>query len=685
MKVDKKYIRIFVCIIISVLLTEVFVFNFRFWESLFFEKISDYSVTYKGDTIELTGIGSKVKNIYFKKSDHAEEYPLKLSITISDEANTGLVLSETEVINAVKESNYIRIYPDGKVSEIKIKIISEEKGGSSKTVDHDKVILELNARRPFNFRIGRFGLLLLLVCIIALFSPGSPVYKIKLFDKGNCSVSTGKRIFIYAFLMLCLILWFYIPIRLQGAPQFVYYNWNYVEAIYTFQAEAFLNGQVHLKQTPPAYLSQMENPYDHAKRLELMKETGESFNLDFAFYNGKYYCYYGVVPVLLFYLPFLKIFGFPANNSFAVVFFGGIFISACFRLIRCLCRRRNKDISLGMYTLLCAALLFGSGVFYCAQVPTIYSVPFISAFAFVVSGLVCWFRATENNKDESHSLFKRWLIAGSLCMGLAIGCRPVFGLFVFFAFPVFADEIRQKKFFSKKGTCNTLCVILPVFLIGCGLLFYNYIRFGNPIDFGHKYNLSATDLAHRFPEARRVFFGLFEYLFQPFNVKATFPYFSPVYSPHITEIDYLGYQFFDPVYCGFLILSPLSLFILGIRRRKALLKANSFYHYSVLSLVFAIIMLIVNSEFTGITTRYQLDFSLFLIIPSLMVILDIENELKEKNKKFHGYFVRLIAAGTAYTICISLFLLMGTDTFSPMNKLAPPLFYSLKYLLFVPR
>ena len=41
---------------------------------------------------------------------------------------------------------------------------------------------------------------------------------------------------------------------------------------------------------------------------------------------------------------------------------------------------------------------------------------------------------------------KRWLIAGSICMGLAIGCRPTFGLFVMLAFPIFAKEIKQENF-----------------------------------------------------------------------------------------------------------------------------------------------------------------------------------------------------------------------------------------------
>ena len=73
-----------------------------------------------------------------------------------------------------------------------------------------------------------------------------------------------------------------------------------------------------------------------------MEQTGEIFNLDFAYYNGKYYSYYGIVPTILFYRAFIALVGIPPNNSFAIILFGTLLITACSRLVRCLCRRLDR-------------------------------------------------------------------------------------------------------------------------------------------------------------------------------------------------------------------------------------------------------------------------------------------------------------------------------------------------------
>ena len=53
----------------------------------------------------------------------------------------------------------------------------------------------------------------------------------------------------------------------------------------------------------------MEDPYDKGARDELQKETGEPYLFDVAYHDGHYYVYFGVVPVLVFYLPFYLLTG----------------------------------------------------------------------------------------------------------------------------------------------------------------------------------------------------------------------------------------------------------------------------------------------------------------------------------------------------------------------------------------
>ena len=82
-------------------------------------------------------------------------------------------------------------------------------------------------------------------------------------------------------------------------------------------AQAMAKGQLYLEEEPPQWLKDMEDPYDKGARDEAQKETGEPYLFDVAYHDGHYYVYFGVVPVLLFYLPFYLLTGanFPTACS----------------------------------------------------------------------------------------------------------------------------------------------------------------------------------------------------------------------------------------------------------------------------------------------------------------------------------------------------------------------------------
>ena len=69
---------------------------------------------------------------------------------------------------------------------------------------------------------------------------------------------------------------------------------------YERMAQSILNGHLYLEyEDVDPRLSEMENPYDPQAR----KELGIYYHWDHAFYNGKYYMYFGIVPVFLLFLP----------------------------------------------------------------------------------------------------------------------------------------------------------------------------------------------------------------------------------------------------------------------------------------------------------------------------------------------------------------------------------------------
>lgn len=75
---------------------------------------------------------------------------------------------------------------------------------------------------------------------------------------------------------------------------------------YELMAQSVLDGNLYLEfdDIDPG-LAELDNPYDP----QIREDTGVSVHWDSAYYNGKYYMYFGIVPVLLVFAPYLAITG----------------------------------------------------------------------------------------------------------------------------------------------------------------------------------------------------------------------------------------------------------------------------------------------------------------------------------------------------------------------------------------
>lgn len=672
---NKKTLRTVFLILIIPLIVEVFFFNFRFWESLFFKKTADYKVTRYSSAVTISDINAPVKNIRIDCSDSGVKATVvHVKLFISDEANTDMELSVTEVVSSVAESNYIRIYPDGNVREIKIAFDVNE------VPDASGIGVTLNETRPFCIHVFRAVFIAVIVALVLLFRPGSKVYKMPLCGEERNNIYILLALSAFIGLWMCIVYAF-------NYDTTAFYRAGHVEAIYTYQAESILNGHVWLDFTPPKYLSEMANPYDYNARLAMARQTGEAFKLDFAFFNGKYYSYYGIVPTLIFYVPFVALTGLHLNNSVPVLLMGVVFILFSFLLIYKLLKRYYPNIPLGIYFLLVLVFTFGTGAFYCAQTPHVYSVAFISAIMFTVIALYFWITAADKHfADSKMPLSKVRLLIGAIAMGLAIGSRPVFGLYAFLAFPLFYSEIRERLFFSKKGIANTLCVISPLLVIGCALLYFNKLRFGSFFDFGNTYNLSEMDLQNRHLGIRRLWLGIFEYLFQPLKIGGKFPYVESVYNYKSHSTDYMGYMFFDPIYGGYFALCPICLCVVFIRKCRKALSEMKMYRTCVVSLIFAALLLFIDIEMTGITLRYQMDFGQFVVLTAVLILTVLIRKAENSSYKnaFKFVLIALIAL-TAVTVLSNMIIMLADTKQWTLASSNPKLYYSIKYLIFALR
>ena len=659
---------------------ELFVFNYRFWESFTFnapnitwkymglEKIRDdvYLVNDSDNVVIYYDVlNIPVKNLYldiFRINEYSdsEVYPVVISAT--DAGNTqSFTLPETEILPAIPESMYVRTHLVGNSSYIGAKI--------GNLIDGELYYINagINQQRELFLHLGRIVFIFLLLSIIWAFHPGSELYNLELNLR-------KKQHILCTFITVILIVLSFFIIGITCYTEKAASNITWSQ--YGFLAESFANGKPYFDFDVPPLLQELSNPYDAALRNAAFAEKGESYILDLAYYNGHYYCYFGIIPVLLFYLPFYIITGTRLDTFYPIMICSVVFVPVCFWFVFSVIKKYFPSCSLGMYLLLSTALVIGSGVLYGVQFSILYSLPGTLALVLNLAGLTCWINAT----DRAGKLNKSLLTGGAFAIALVMGCRPQLAITLLFAFPIFWQDIKERRFFSKKGTANTLCVILPFLAVGLGLMYYNYIRFGNPLDFGATYNLTGFDMTHRGFISDRFWLGIFEYFFQPFMILPKFPYFS-VIAGHMHLIsDYQGQIINEPLLGGFFSFNLIGLYLAALPSCRRQLHNKGLFAITVSSVLMGVIVAAVDIQMVGMTLRYLTDFSVFLMIGVILTILSIEESSKLNGT--YSLHLHIIIALVFLCVIMNYITLIADGRYNNLRAENPTVFYALKYQLF---
>lgn len=302
-------------------------------------------------------------------------------------------------------------------------------------------------------------------------------------------------------------------------------------------AESILDGRFDLDygDMDPKLL-EMENPYDPEMRIEL----DVHYHYDHAFYNGKYYMYFGIVPVLMLFLPFRLITGSPLTTYHATQIFAALFIAGLFSLFYFLAKKFFRTMSFAVCLSLSAAMSVMS-VWYMSKAPALYCTAIAAGICAEIWSLFFFAKAVWGGGSERRSTV--YGILGSLSGALAFGCRPTVALANLLAVPMFFCYIKQRTAGSadcpyvKERKLDTgllkqiLAVLLPYILIGILLMLYNYVRFGNFFEFGQSYQLTKADqsgygsVAAQFGPIR-ILDGVLQNFIATAPLKYTFPFIS---------------------------------------------------------------------------------------------------------------------------------------------------------------
>lgn len=681
----KKWVKPFVFILLLSVIIEVFVFNFRFFSSFRsdaetvnyeigtgLERISNsqYSVTDMDNAyVEISNVNKDVKYIFadfkaLKKScDEFVECVCDMQLSVTDEGNSVYSkIGDFSTYSTSDKCKYARIHTYGKVNSIRINFNMN----SGTILELNDLII--NPVVKFSFSFPRFFFLLFVLLLLYIFRPSSVIY-----SNGIRSINSDKGIIQAAAVILVIavnISMLYGLVNLNTAflsPEEV---WQY-HTQYQDLAHSIVDGKVNLDIEGIEELGKLSNPYDtYLRGQELGELNGKVW--DHAYYNGKIYVYFGIVPELMFYLPYYLITG----NDFST--WQGVFLCcagitiAAFYFMKKFVKRYFPETPFGVYVFLSFLFANGTGIIHMVLQPSFYTLPVAAALMFTLFGLGFWLSAAEEwvkKKDGSKKRVWMFLFIGSLCMALTAGCRPQFLLASFFVFPIFWELLfNEKKLFSKENIIKAVFFTFPYIVVALGIMYYNNIRFHSPFDFGANYNLTSNDMRLRGMNFGRIPDALFAYFLQLPNICLLFPFVEK--APQ--QYDYFGIKIYEPTYGGVFFTHIFLIFIPFVTKVKKQLKKKNALIFMIMCVVFALIIAVADAQMAGILGRYTSDFTWLLFIAAIMVFLQLYLNTDDKGKR------KLIVVMMICGICSLLMDLFIGISQGELLKYSPESFFRLK-------
>jgi tetratricopeptide (TPR) repeat protein len=386
---------------------------------------------------------------------------------------------------------------------------------------------------------------------------------------------------------------------------------------YNLVVEGFRSGHVWLARDAPPALATAANPYDFATYRPYL---GQPWDLiDLSYYRGHLYAYFGVTPAVILFWPYRALTGRSLHQAVAVFAFCALGFGAALGLAVAAWRRYFP----GVRPWAGAAIAFLLGSVTTLPVflvrPGLYEVSISCGFALTMLSLAALWNAWHRPAWKC-----AWLAAASLAYGLAVGARPslLFGASVLFLPAAAALWTAARGKGPAPWLRYFLAALLPISAVGAGLAAYNYFRFGDPLQFGHDYQLSGNNVYGTKSFAPQFFWGNFRlYFLEPLRWHRQYPFVWEPVTPPLAP-GHLPVEFFYGTLTSFPVLlaaavAPLAW--MGTRRRDGALPL-----FSAALLVLFLAAAVPICFYAGATGRYLLDFIPALALLALLGLLGLE-------------------------------------------------------------
>lgn len=614
------------------------------------ENIVQADISKSDNSFAVDGLSFPIHSLSFSiktTNETARESLATVSFFVADENNTdaaGLAGRERIAVGAEprRVTAYISSYGDANYIDV---AFDDIKNGLTVS---DIVI---NPTYKFSFNLLRFAAVCLLLMMLRVLKKNNVSEMIR----QKMSFGQAAIISVAVCCTASLMMWLFCLSGETG--NYVAYPLDYaVESYspYIQQFDAFIKGQLHLDVQPSAELLALKNPYSVSER------SGVSYLFDRAFFEGKYYSYFGVAPLLTVYLPFYLISGGRGLPTDSTVMAAFSVLTAIFLPLAVIewskLRRKNAP----WFSAVCAiGAYFASMVLFIQRGKTpFYYVASIAGMAFISAFLCFALKAIRSEKKSEKTVF---LVLAGAGFALAFLSRINSVLSVSFVIAagiiLCAAECFKKKN-AKKFFCETAALGAPVVAAVAFSLCYNYARFGNPLQFGADYQLTVAITSQYEFFAGGIIPTIFHYFIQPFVADDFFPYI---------QLDFMRFAnygralYIDSSFGLFAVPFMLSLLLSPV-----ILKNKNVSKHGKILLSISIVSLFVTAfaDFClgGVIFRYTADILLFAAFLSAIILLEICPLMGEKyGVGFATALKKCSVALAAVTVIISAAVSAGVN------------------------
>ena len=406
------------------------------------------------------------------------------------------------------------------------------------------------------------------------------------------------------------------------------WNPNPAMANYNLLVRGFQAGQLNLKREVPPGMATLPDPYDPVANAAY-RHAPDNLH-DTSYYRGKLYLYFGAVPALVLFWPWVALTGHYLFPRVAVIIFCAVGFLASAGILLAARRRYFPNTGAGVLSACALALGLATGIPVLLQRPGLCEVPISCGYAFAMLALAAVWRALHEPERRG-----RWLAAASLSYGLAVGSRPslLFGAAILLI-PIAQAWRRTEEGLAKHSPARLRVGLLaavagPIGAIGLALIGYNLLRFGNPLEFGQHYQLAGIRLG-RAPtfSLRYLWFNFRVYFLQPEHLRGHFPFIRNISFPALPA----GYnQLENPFPYGLLANVPLAwlaLFRAFSLFRRFRFSPSPFRWFLGAVGLFGGISALTLCFYWGACARYEAEFLPALILLAVFGILGIERALE---------------------------------------------------------